>query len=363
MKNEVKRLKQKALNGLLLCIEHFNRPSDTGREDVVLILIGHACEMLIKAGILHRGGNIRKVAGKETIGFDSCVNKALTGETIKFLSESHAAKLRIIGGLRNSAQHYYRNIPEGLLYICIYDGVEIFRHVFHVVFKENIQDIMPARVLPISTIAPKDIIALFSEESATVKEMINSKSRQKSDALARLRNFDIVENALTGKQEFLSDHALKKICGEIGSGSDWTKKFPSIASLQVSPDARQVVQLRWSKKEGTPVRLAKEGEEPEASIVVQHRSKFETHPLGLRPLASKLGISEFRALALIHHLKIQDNREYYDIEYTPGKKMKFKLYSLAAYEIMKEFAANAEWDEIIDKYRNHRKKQKQRRAK
>lgn len=355
MKHEVKRLKEKALNGLLLCVECFNRPWDTGRGDAVLILMGHACEMLLKAGISHRGGEIRRTADRETIGFDVCINKALTDASIQFLSKNHAVTLRLIGGLRNSAQHYYRDIQEGLLYICIRDGVEVFRHVLQAVFEEDLKNTMPARVLPISTIAPKDIVALFSDEIDAIKGVINSEARRKSIALSKMRNLDIVENALAGEQKFMSDRELRKACLKIAAGSDWKEIFPSIANVQVSPDAQQIIQLQWSKKAGLPVHLAGEGEHGEL-VVTQYRSKLDTHPFGLRDLAPKLGMNEFRALALVHHLKVQDNPKYYDV--VRVKKSVHKLYSHDALNVMKEFAKTADWNQILDEYRLHRKKRK-----
>jgi len=62
MKREVKLLRKKAVESLLLCIEHFNRPSDVGRADAVLILLDHSFEMLLKACILHRGGRIAPIS-------------------------------------------------------------------------------------------------------------------------------------------------------------------------------------------------------------------------------------------------------------------------------------------------------------
>ena len=59
MKKEVKILRQKAINSLVLSIELFNRPSEMGRAHGVLIFLDHAFEMLFKAIILHRGGRIR----------------------------------------------------------------------------------------------------------------------------------------------------------------------------------------------------------------------------------------------------------------------------------------------------------------
>lgn len=73
MKREAKSLLKKSTDSLVLSIEHFNRPSDRGRVDAVLILLDHSFEMLLKAAIVHRGGKIRKNRESQTIGFDECL--------------------------------------------------------------------------------------------------------------------------------------------------------------------------------------------------------------------------------------------------------------------------------------------------
>lgn len=70
MKKEARLRREKAINSLILTIEHFNRPWDRSRVEAVLILLDHSFEMLLKAAILHSGGRIRWSRAKETIGFD-----------------------------------------------------------------------------------------------------------------------------------------------------------------------------------------------------------------------------------------------------------------------------------------------------
>ncbi len=86
MKKEARLLLEKGINSLVLGIEHFNRPSDRGRIESVLIFLDHSFEMLLKASILHRGGKIRERRAKQTIGFDACVRKALSDSSVKFLT-------------------------------------------------------------------------------------------------------------------------------------------------------------------------------------------------------------------------------------------------------------------------------------
>jgi hypothetical protein len=51
--------------------------------------------MLLKAAIIHRGGQIREKGARETIGFDACVRRGLTDGRIKFLSDEQALILQI----------------------------------------------------------------------------------------------------------------------------------------------------------------------------------------------------------------------------------------------------------------------------
>ena len=117
MKREVKHLRQKALDSLLLAIEHFNRPFDRGRAHSVLIFLDHSFEMLLKAAILHKGGKIRKRRAKQTIGFDACVTEGFGNPEIRFLKNEQAISLQTINALRDAAQHYLIDVPEQQLYL------------------------------------------------------------------------------------------------------------------------------------------------------------------------------------------------------------------------------------------------------
>ena len=67
MKREARVLAEKSLDSLVLAIEHFNRPSELGRQEVVLILLDRSFELLLKAAIIHKGGKLREAYAKETI--------------------------------------------------------------------------------------------------------------------------------------------------------------------------------------------------------------------------------------------------------------------------------------------------------
>ena len=112
MKKEARLLLHKGIDSLILSVEHFNRPTETGRSDAVLIFLDHAFEMLLKAAILHRGGAIRERRAKQTIGFDECVRRALSNADIQFLKREQALTLQTINALRDAAQHHLLDISE-----------------------------------------------------------------------------------------------------------------------------------------------------------------------------------------------------------------------------------------------------------
>jgi len=170
MKRESRLLYAKAVDSLVLSIEHHNRPWDRGRVDAVLILLDHAFEMLLKAAILHRGGAIRKPREKQTIGFDECLRKALSDGAVQFLKQEQVLQLQAINTLRDAAQHHLVDLSEQHLYIHAQAGLTLFRDVVRAVFDQDLQVHLPPRVLPLSTTPPTDLATLFEQDPPDLEE-------------------------------------------------------------------------------------------------------------------------------------------------------------------------------------------------
>jgi Domain of unknown function (DUF3644) len=247
---ETRLLKNKSLNSLTLSIEHFNRPWDVGRTDAVLMLLDHSFEMLLKAAILHRGGRIRDPGEKNTIGFDTCVRRALSTADIQFLSDEQALTLQAINGLRDAAQHHLVDISEGHLYLQAQSGITLYRDLLKAVFGEHLRDLLPDRVLPIATIAPLDPITLFTEEIREVARLLRPGTRRRAEATARLRTLSIVDGAMQGEKLQPSETALRKLVAQIGTGTtDLGTLFPGIAAVRFTTDGSgPTVNLRIAKK-------------------------------------------------------------------------------------------------------------------
>ncbi len=345
MKREARVLFAKAIDSLVLSIEHFNRPWDRGREEVVLILLDRSFELLLKAAIVHQGGKIREPRAKETIGHEKCVRKCLTDAQVKCLDEDQALTIQIINSLRDAAQHYLLEISEQQLYLYAQAGVTLVDSLLRDVFDKTLTDFLPERVLPISTSPPKDLHVLMAAEFAEIKEMVKPRSRRRLEARAKLRSLAIVESSLRGERSQPSKGELDRLLGDVSSNKSWEDVFPGVASLSLDTAGSGLsVSLRITKKSGEPVSLVPEGTPGATLIAVKRVNELSFYSLGLKDLAEKVGLTSPRALTVVQELDLQSDDDYFK-EIAVGK-VKYKRYSSAALDRVREELPNLDLDDI-----------------
>jgi len=256
MKREARLLLGKACDSLVLSIELFNRPQDRGRVSGVLIQLDHSFEMLLKAGLLHKGGRIRERRAKETIGFDACVRRGLSGGPVKFLTEEQALTLQTINGLRDAAHHHLLDISEGQLYVHMQSGVTLFRDLLKQVFGQELRAHFPTRVLPVSTTPPADLTTLFEVEVDEIRKLLRPGTRRRIEAEARLRPLAILDSTIRGEKGQPSAGELRRIGQELAADKKWPEVFTGVAAVEIRADGSgPALSLRLSKKEGIPIQL------------------------------------------------------------------------------------------------------------
>jgi Domain of unknown function (DUF3644) len=200
MKREARMLLVRSLDSLVLSVERFNCPWDRGRQEVMLLLLDRAFELLMKAAILHKGGKIRGKGEKETIGHDKCVRVCLTDEKAKCLTKEQALTIQIVNSLRDAAQHYMLEVSEHQLYLYAQAGVTLYSDLLATVFKWNIREHVPERVLPVCTATPKDIQSLVKAEFDDIKALVGPKSRKMLQARSRVRALAVIESSVNGER-------------------------------------------------------------------------------------------------------------------------------------------------------------------
>jgi len=345
VKKEAKVLLGKAVDSLVLSIDHFNSAWDRGREEAVLVLLDRAFELLLKAIILHKGGKIREPRAKETIGFDKCVRMCLSEEPVKCLSDDQAITVQEVNSLRDAAQHYILEISEQQLYLYAQSGLTLFSVLMTDVFGKDLVESLPARVLPASTSPPQSLEALIETEFSEVKRLVKPGSRKRLQARAKVRSLAIIESSLGGVRSQPSEGELGKVLNQVASGARWQDLFPGIARLRLGADDGGIsITLRLSRSEGEPVRLVPEGTPGATIVAVKKVEALSFYSLGQHDLARKVGLTPPKARAIIRHLLLQDSEEYYK-EFKIGSQV-FKRYSPKAVDAIRLALPSTDMDSV-----------------
>jgi len=343
MKREAKLLLPKAISSLRLSIDHFNSSSDIGRTEAVLILLDHAFEMLLKASLIERGAQIRGKGENNTIGFDHCLRKGLTEGGVKFLTEDQVLSRQTLNNYRDAAQHYMLELCEQFLYTTAQTGLTVFQSILRTVFNKELSDYFPNRVLPISTVPAVDIAELFHNEVEAIKILLQPGKRQRTEALARLRPLAIMEEAFQGENKTPSDEELKKLGKAILNNKQWHEVFPGVASIQITTNGYgPSLEMHITRKKGTPIEIVKEGTPNAGVIALRILSDTDHYSLGAARIAKTLNLNQTQVLALVFHLKIQQDSECFK-EITIGSQ-KHKRYSPKTLDKIRTKLAEPDFD-------------------
>ncbi|MGH7068962.1 MAG: DUF3644 domain-containing protein [Acetobacteraceae bacterium] len=315
MRKECTVLHAKALDSLVLAVDHFNRGWDRGRTEAVLILLDRAFELLLKAAIVHRAGSraIRdEKKGGITIAFDLCLRKCLSDGNLKCLTEDEVVALQSLNTFRDAAQHYMIELSEEHLYVCAQAALTLFGKITMEVLGRPLAGDLPKRILPVCARPPADLGAMFDVEFADIKGMVSPGSRKRLDAKARLRSMAILQASLEGKKSQPSDGELDRIVKRINSGEGWRQIFPGVATLTIAPEGSGPgLSIRITKREGDAVSIVPEGTPDATIIAVKRVNELDFYSLGLRDLARKLHVSEPKLFWLITNDRMQENADFF----------------------------------------------------
>jgi hypothetical protein len=307
---EVKQLRLKAVNSLLLAIDHYNRINDTGRTEAVLFFLIHAFEMLLKAGILHRGGDIRSKDENKTITFDESVRRALSTGNLKFLDDDQALLLATINGHRNAAAHHLLTLSEDVLYLEAQSAITLFRDLLSLLFDIRLEEQLPARVLPLSTVAPSDPTLVFRDEVESVRKLLAPGLRRRDEAEARIKAVVILENALLGIGSQPNKANLQKLMGRLRDGERFEALFPAVSAVTfTSTGERSTLALRFSKKEGIDVRYVPEGTEGVGAVFIKKVHDLDYYTLSHTDLRTTLGINSAQVTNALIALDVKNNED------------------------------------------------------
>lgn len=341
-----KLLLDKAADSLVSAIDKFNTSTERGRKTEVLILADHCHEMLLKAAIAERRGQLVSKQTGHMIGFSDCVNRASSTGNIKFLKPQHCVALRHVNGLRDAEYHALSDVSEEELYIALQESITVVRDVLKEVFDLELYDWLPRRVMPVSTLPLTDVLAVFESKLEEVKKLLAPGRRRKIEARAAIASLTVLESALNESDAPPTEKEIVRKMGQLARGEPIGNVFPAIHLLDVDVDGSgPTISLRLTKGTGMPVRLVNaEGKDSSDATVIASRRVAETgyYKFGLVDMAKRLGINQHDALSMVHHLSIQDNEENFKI--IQIGKSKHKRYSQKSLDAIKDGIGRGELD-------------------
>lgn len=356
LRDDMERLLTQAVDSLTNGVDHFNRSSDQGRPASVLIFLEHACEMLLKAGLLQRGSDIRDAASGYTLSFENCLNRATDDGKVKFLSDDERSTLRVLNGLRDQAQHFLVDVSEQVLYTVAQSTLTLFGKLVARLFGVSLAERLPRRVLPLSTDPPQSIHIVMDAEFSQLKMLLSSGEADGVRAEAKLRSLMAIDRALEGQPVHVPTAELDAARQSVTESAAWDEVFKGISHLRMTTDGSGVgVALTIHKHDGIPIRVARDGEDAAATIAVRKINNTEFYCFGAKELGKRLRLDMHKTLALIWKLGLQQDDNYFS-EITIGKS-KHRMYSQNALARLRAEIPNLDLDAVCREYSARPKKQ------
>lgn len=211
---ETRTLKVKAVSSLRIGMQAFNSFDDDGRITTVLLHLQHACEMLLKAVLIQNKANVfDKVTGR-SISFDRSLGLCMAHYG---LTAEEAGVMRAVDSLRDAAQHWFVVVAEDLLYINTRALITAFDAYLLRALEVTLNDHIPARVLPVSTMPPGDFEFLMDREYNLVKELLEPGRRQRDEARGRIRSMLAMESIAVDEVE-VSERDIDRIEKAVRAG-------------------------------------------------------------------------------------------------------------------------------------------------
>lgn len=345
LRPDVEALANQAVDSLLLAIEHFNRPSERGRQVSILLMLDHACEMLLKAAILQRSGTIRNPKTGYAHSFEFCLNLATDDGHIKFLTDDERRTLRVLNALRDQAQHYLVDVSEQMLYTVAQGIVTLIADLMARLFGRLLRDCVPERVLPVSVNPPRDVNVLMDDEFTQLKKLLKKAGSEPTLSEPRLRSMVTIDRALNREDVQITEDDLTIFAQSVQASDDWRNVFKGIACVQLSADGTGVAMaIHITKKDGMPVHLARDGDAALATIAVRKVNDTDFYCYSSRAMAKKIGVTGPKTVALIRYLKLQNDPNCFR-EIKIGKS-RFKMYSNNALNKLRDALRGVDLDEV-----------------
>lgn len=352
---EVRALLDKACDSFYLAIELYSRPQERGRNPTITLLLAHAFEMLLKAGMRQRGADIWRVNQEETLTFRQCTDFAVTDSEQRFVEHSEGLVIRALILVRNQEQHYLTEVTERALAVLMAWSIGAFGGILQREFQYELSEVVPMRAIPDIVLKEGDVAALATAEIVEVRDTMKEHSRSQAKGEARLRpwaaiNRALGDNVLTFGQD--TNIITQTLNIAMRKGTKANEVFDALSTAPVIHNSLHAdVPFRFSRDAELTVRLVASGSATAGSIPLSGKAKAEHWNLFPKQVAKELGITnpKLRALGRFLSFNYEDGDEFVDV--VPGGVIRYSSDALAA---LKEGLLNYELSDIWEWSRGKR---------
>lgn len=326
-----------AVESLTLAIELFNRPSPAGREHATVMMTAHAFEMLLKAAIYDQRGNVNFSGSDRSFDLGKCI--AVSETSLGILDAGDRVVLLALTEDRDAATHDVISMSDDVLWLHLRSAVTIFRKVLLGLTGQDLTDVMPGRVLPVSASPPTDVGLVIGKEVEQIAALLRPGLRRTAEARARLIPLLSLDRAARGATDLPTDAEIERTMRAVRDKRDWTEVFPGVVGLQLvggprPSDQVQEISLKINPKHGDlAVRVAQEGED---SLAYREVDTFDRYSLKLSELGGKLGLTRHQGLAVVHALDLRSDPRCFRQKLTANKNIQFQGLSSIALERAKK---------------------------
>ena len=330
-----------AVESLTLAIELFNRPSPAGREHATVMMAAHAFEMLLKAVIYEERKEVSFKSGDRSFDLGKCINVAVSG--LGVIDAGDRVVLWTLKEERDDATHDVIRLSDDVLWLQLRSAVTIFRKVLLGLTGQDLGDVMPGRVLPVSATPPTDVALVVGREAEQIAELLKPSKRRRAEARARLLPLMALDRAARGLDNSPSEADIEAVMADLKVEKKWEVVFPGVVGLRIvdgsgSSDLVQDISLKIDRKRGDiAVRPAREGEE---ALAYREIDTFDRYSIKLSEFGPKLGLNRYQGYAVIDALKLRTDDTCYRLKLTSKGNVQFQGLSVTALERAKRAIAD-----------------------
>lgn len=169
-----RRLLGNAVSAMLAAIEVYNKPRFPYRDEVVVVLLINAWELMLKAVVSKSGNSIyypkRRQEPYKTLSLDDAFRKAANADIWPSSVKPDPVRknLELLSLYRDKTVHFYNEPNFGVIvYSLAQTAIHNFRDIVREIFGKDVADEISWQILPLGAKTPVDPIQYLSSGGAT----------------------------------------------------------------------------------------------------------------------------------------------------------------------------------------------------